>query len=115
MKQAFHGEIYDTANALLLARHEPVVGTESLKGHRVYDLYRTLSGSYFKYETTSSLFVTDEQPEIVPVSPHEALSLYKDFDDRLLPFEDAFPAACLMDERVPISRHEARDRQVVHR
>ncbi len=99
MKQAFHGEIYDTANALLLARQESAAGVEALKDRRVYDLYRTLSGSYFKYETTTSMFVDDEQPEIIPVSPQEALSLYRDLDERLLPFEDAFPAACLMTKR----------------
>ncbi len=81
MKQAFHGEVYDTANALLLACHEPPSGIEALKGQRVFDLYRTPSGSYFTYETTASLFVEDEQPEIIPISPQEAHSLYKELDD----------------------------------
>ncbi|MGZ4903979.1 MAG: hypothetical protein ACXVIG_03635 [Halobacteriota archaeon] len=99
MKQAFHGEIFDTANALLIACHEPAAGIDALKGQRVFDLYRTPSGSYFKYETTASLFVEDVQPEIIPIDPHEALSLYKEFDDRRLAFEEAFPAVCLMAER----------------
>ncbi len=92
MKQAFHGEVYDTATALLLARHEPPSGIEALKGQRVFDLYRTPAGSYFKYETTASLFVEDEQPEIVPIRPQEAFSLYLGFDDQLLKLDDAFPA-----------------------
>ncbi len=96
MKQAFHGEIYDTATAVLLARHQPPSGIEALKGQRVFDLYRTKSGLYFKYETTASLFVEDEQPEIVPISPREALSLYRELDDHRLVFEEAFPAACLI-------------------
>ncbi len=96
MKQAFHGEVYDTANALLLARHEPPSGVEALKGQRVFDLYGTQSGSYFKYETTASLFFEDEQPEIVPISPKEAVTLYREFDDQPLAFEDAFPAVYLM-------------------
>ncbi len=91
MKQAFHGEVYDTANALLLAHHEPPSGIEALKGQRVFDLYRTPSGSYFTYETTASLFVEDEQPEIIPISPQEALSLYKELNDQQLELEDAFP------------------------
>ncbi len=92
MKQAFHGEVYDTANALLLALHEPLSGIEALKGQRVFDLYRTPSGSYFKYLTTASLFTEDEQPEIIPISPKEALSLYEELDDHQLELEDAFPA-----------------------
>ncbi len=99
MKQAFHGEVYDTADAFLLARHAPVVGIETLKGKRVFDLYRTPSGSYFKHETTVSLFIEDEQPEIVPISPKEALTLYKELDDRQLTLEDAFPAVCLTAHR----------------
>ncbi len=91
MKQAFHGEVYDTATALLLARHEPASGIEALKGERVFDLYRTPAGSYFKYETTASLFIEDEDPEIVPVDPKEARSLYEDFEDQRLELEDAFP------------------------
>lgn len=91
MKQAFHGEVYDTATALLLARHEPPSGIEALKGQRVCDLYRTPSGSYFKYETTASLFVEDEQPEIIPISRKEAQSLYEEFDNQHLAFEEAFP------------------------
>jgi hypothetical protein len=98
MKQAFHGEVYDTANALLLARHEPPSGIDALKGKRVSDLYRTPSGLYFKYETTASLFVADEEPEIKPISSKEALSLYRELNDRQLAFEDAFPAVCLMAE-----------------
>ncbi len=98
MKQAFHGEVYDTAHALLLARQTPAVGVDSLRGERVSDLYRTPAGSYFKYEVTTSLFIEDEQPEIIPISPQEALSLYKNLDDRRLAFEAAFPAACLMTE-----------------
>ena len=90
MKQAFHGEVYDTATALLLARHEPPSDIEALKGQRVFDLYRTPSGSYFKYETTASLFVEDEQPEIIPIGAQEALSLYKELDDQQLKLEDAF-------------------------
>ncbi len=92
MKQAFHGEVYDTTNSILLARHEPPSGIEALKGRRVFDLYRTPSGSYFKYETTASLFVEDEQPEIIPISPQEAYSLYEDFGDQRLELGDAFPA-----------------------
>ncbi|MGZ7126936.1 MAG: hypothetical protein ACXVH8_04115 [Halobacteriota archaeon] len=88
MKQAFHGEVYDTANAILLARHTPSSGIEALKGQRVFDLYRTPSGSYFKYEITASLFVEDEEPEIIPISQHEARSLFQDFDDQLLAVED---------------------------
>ncbi len=99
VKQAFHGEVYDTTNALLLACHAPVVDIETLKGKRVFDLYRTPSGSYFKHETTVSLFIEEEQPEIVPISPEEALMLYKEFDDRQLALEDAFPAVCLMAHR----------------
>jgi hypothetical protein len=91
MKQAFHGEVYDTGKAILLARHEPPTGIEALKGQRVVDLYRTPSGSYFKYETTASLFVEDEQPEIVPISPQEALSLYFTLKDQRLAMENAFP------------------------
>ncbi len=91
MKQAFHGEMYDTATALLLARHEPPSGVEALKGQRVFDLYRTPAGSYFKYETTASLFAEDEQPEIIPIDPREALSLYRDFGDQQLEREVAFP------------------------
>ena len=34
LKQAFHGEIYDTEAAILLARHDPPLGFESLKGNR---------------------------------------------------------------------------------
>jgi len=78
MKQAFHGEVYDTKTAILLARHEPLTGIEALKGQRVVDLYRTPSGSYFRYETTASLFSEDEEPEIVPVSPEEALTLFRE-------------------------------------
>ncbi len=81
MKQAFHGEIYDTATALLLARHEPPSGIEALKGQRVFDLYRTPSGSYFKYETTASLFIEDEAPEIIPINEAEAQSLYEVLDE----------------------------------
>jgi hypothetical protein len=77
----------------LLARHEPPTGIEALKGQRVVDLYRTPSGSYFTYETTASLFVEDEQPEIVPISPQEALSLYRALRDRRVALEDAFPDA----------------------
>ncbi len=91
MKQAFHGEVYDTANALLLACHKPLSGIEALKGQRVFDLYRTPSGSYFKYETTASLFEEDEQPEIVPIDQEEAALLYGEFDDQRLEFDDAFP------------------------
>jgi len=93
MRQAFHGEVYDTAKATLLARHGPPTGIEALKGRRVVDLYRTPSGSYFKHETTASLFFEDEQPEIVPISPQEALSLYRALSDRRLVLEDAFPDA----------------------
>ena len=93
MKQAFHGEFYDTGNATLLARHEPPTGIEALKGQRVCDIYRTPSGSYFKYETTASLFFEDEQPEIAPISPQEARSLYRKLRDRRLDLEDAFPDA----------------------
>ncbi|MGZ4917874.1 MAG: hypothetical protein ACXV5E_05605 [Halobacteriota archaeon] len=96
MKQAFQGEIYDTTTALPLAGHEPPSGIEALKGQRVFDLYRTPSGLYFKYEITVSLFVEDEQPEIVPVSPQEALSLYRKLYNKRLAFEDAFPAICLI-------------------
>ncbi len=99
MKQAFHGEVFDTTNAILLARNEPPVGIEASKGQRVVDLYRTPSGSYFKYETTASLFIEDQQPEITPIDPREALSLFKELDDRRLAFEDAFPATCLMVDR----------------
>ncbi len=81
MKQAFHGEVYDTATALLLARHEPPSGIEALKGQRVFDLYRTPSGSYFKYEITASLFVEDVEPEIVPINEAEAQSLCKELDE----------------------------------
>jgi hypothetical protein len=93
MKQAFHGEVYDTGNAVLLARHEPPTGIEALKGQRVVDLYRTPSGSFFRYETTASLFFEDEQPEIVPIGPHEALSLYRALRDRRVALEHAFPDA----------------------
>jgi len=96
MKQAFQGEVYDTTTALLLARRQQLSEVEALKGQRVFDLYRTPSGSYFKYETTASAFVEDDQPEIIPVSPQEALSLYRGFDVRLLELEDAFPAVCLI-------------------
>jgi len=96
MKQAFHGEVYDTGNATLLARHESPSGIKALKGQRVADLYRTPCGSYFKYETTASLFSEDEDPEIIPVSLQEALSLYRALDDRQLAFKEAFPAVCLM-------------------
>ncbi len=99
MKQAFDGEVYDTTHALLLARHARPTGADALKGQRIFDLYRMQSGSYFKYEITVSLFGDDEQPEIIPISPYEALSLYKRFDDRQLSFEEAFPAVCLMTER----------------
>jgi len=92
MKQAFHSEVYDTKTATLLARHEPPLGIEALKGQRVFDLYRTPSGSYFKYETTASLFTEDEEPEIVPISPEEALSVYLRLRDQQLTMEDVFPA-----------------------
>ncbi len=95
MKQAFHDEVYDTSSALLLARHKPSSGIEALKGQRVFDLYRTLSGSYFKYETTASLFIEDEQPEIIPISQEEAQLLYEELDDHRLVLEDAFPTVCL--------------------
>ncbi len=49
MNQAFHGEVYDTGTVVLLARHEAPLGIEALKGQRVFDLYRTPAGSYFKY------------------------------------------------------------------
>ncbi len=78
MKQAFNGEVYDTANALLLARHKTPSGIEALRGQRVFDLYRTPSGSYFKYETTASLFSEDDEPEIIPISEEEAQSLYEE-------------------------------------
>jgi hypothetical protein len=91
MKQAFHGEVYDTGNAILLARHERPAGIEALKGQGAVDLYRTPAGSYFKYETTVSMFVEDEQPEIVPISPQEALSLYRALRDRRVALQDAFP------------------------
>ncbi len=32
MNQAFRGEVYDTATALLLARHTPPSGIEALRG-----------------------------------------------------------------------------------
>ncbi len=95
MKQAFHGEVYDTATALLLARHEPPSGMEALKGQRVFDLYRTPSGSYFKYETTASLFVEDEEPEIVPVSQEEARPLFEELHGCKLELEGALSAPCL--------------------
>ncbi len=95
MKQAFHGEVYDTATALLLARHEPPSGMEALKGQRVFDLYRTPSGSYFTYETTASLFVEDEEPEIVPVSQEEALPLFEELDGCKLELEDILSTPCL--------------------
>jgi hypothetical protein len=41
MKKAFHGEVYDTANAILLERHEPPAGIEALKGQRVVNLSNT--------------------------------------------------------------------------
>jgi len=91
VKQAFHGEVCDTANALLLARHDPLSDIEALKGQRAFDLYRTPSGSYFRYEAAASLFVEDEQPEIIPISEREALSLYKELDDQQLTLEEAFP------------------------
>jgi len=81
MKQAFHGEVYKTANAVLLARHDPPRGNEALKGQRVFDLYRTPSGPYFKYESTASLFVEDEELEIIPISPREAQSLYRELNN----------------------------------
>ncbi len=46
------------------------------------------------------MFVEEEQPEIIPITPHEALVLYKALDDRQLDFEDAFPAAYLMNGRL---------------
>jgi hypothetical protein len=95
MKQAFHGEVYDTGNAILLARHEPPTGIEALKGQRAVDLYRTPAGLYFKYEMTVSMFVEDEQPEIVPISLQEALSLYRALRDRRVALQDAFPAESL--------------------
>ncbi|MGZ4934103.1 MAG: hypothetical protein ACXVIG_07220 [Halobacteriota archaeon] len=95
MKQAFNDEVYDTANALLLARHELPSGIEALRGQRVFDLYRTPSGSYFKYGTTASLFIEDEEPEIIPISEEEAQSLYEELDDRRCELQDAFSAACL--------------------
>jgi len=95
MKQAFHGEVYDTANAILLASHDPPSGIRALKGQLVLDLYRTPSGSYFNYETIASLFSEEEGSEIVAIRPQEALSLYKRLADKLLPLEDAFPL-CLM-------------------
>ncbi len=99
MKQAFHDEIYDTTSALLLARHRSAGDVDAPKEGRVFDLYRTPAGSYFKYEMTASLFVEEEQPEIIPITPQEALLLYKALDDRQLDFEDAFPAAYLMNGR----------------
>ncbi|MGZ4882196.1 MAG: hypothetical protein ACXV7G_14270 [Halobacteriota archaeon] len=61
----------------------------------MFDLYRTPAGSYFKYETTASLFVEDEQPEIIPISPQEASLLHRELDDQELELEDVFAAACL--------------------
>ncbi len=61
----------------------------------MFDLYRTPAGSYFKYETTVSLFVEDEYPEIIPISPQEASLLYRELDDQELQFEDVFAAARL--------------------
>jgi hypothetical protein len=77
-KQAFHGEVYDTENAILIARHQPLTGIEALRGQRVVDLYRTPLGSYFRFETTASLFTEDEDPEIVPVSPEDARALFRE-------------------------------------
>ncbi len=88
MKQTVNGAVYDTANALLIARHETPSGIEALRGQRVFDLYRTPSGSYFKYEITASLFMEDQEPEIIPISQQEARSLFQDFDDQLLTVED---------------------------
>jgi hypothetical protein len=91
MQRELIGEVYGTRDAILLARHEPPAGTEALKGQRVVELYRTPAGSCFKYETIVSMFVEDEQPEIVPISPQEGLSLYRALRDRRVALEDAFP------------------------
>ncbi len=64
----------------------------------MFDLYRTPAGSYFKYETTASLFVEDEEPEIIPVSPEEASLLYRELDVQELQLEDVFAAACFDSE-----------------
>jgi hypothetical protein len=73
-----------------------LTGIEALQGQRVDDLYRTPFGSYFKYETTASLFAEDEEPAIIPISLQEALSLYRTLKDQRLALEDAFPAESLI-------------------
>jgi hypothetical protein len=96
MKQAFEGVVYDTSTALLLARNKRHFGIEALKtGWQNLDLFRTPDGRYFKYERTVAFFGEDDEsdPELMPLSAGEAMTVYHRLGDRRLSFEDAFPDA----------------------
>ena len=93
MKQAYNGIIYDTEKALLLARNERTLCIESMaQGSTDVDLYRTHDGLYFTYTVTMSIFGEQlSNPELAPLSPHEAIAVYNEMTDRRLDFADAFP------------------------
>lgn len=93
MKQAFNGIVYDTEKALLLARNEHTFCIESMaRGRTDVDLYRTTGGLYFTYTVAMSVFGERlSDPELVPLSPDEAIAVYNEMTDRRLDFDDAFP------------------------
>jgi hypothetical protein len=94
MRQAFGGVVYDTDDAILLARNEHRFCIEALKtGLKNVDLFWTPDGRYFKYEKTVPFFGDDDNcdPELTPLSLEEAVMLYNKLTDRRLEFEDAFP------------------------
>jgi hypothetical protein len=93
MKQAFSGVVFDTDTAILLARNEHQFCIETLKtGLKNVDLFRTPEGLYFKFEKMVPFFGYDEEydPELMPLSPEEAVIVYKKLTDRRLEFKDAF-------------------------
>ncbi len=93
MKQAYNGIVYDTGRALLLARNEHTFCIKSMaQGRTDVDLYRTLDGLYFTHTVTVSIFGERlSDPELTPLSLHEAIAVYNEMTDRRLDFADAFP------------------------
>ena len=84
MKQAFHGEVYDTETAGPLACHELLSGVEALKGQLVVDLYRTQQGHILS-------------TRLPPRSLLKMRSLrscqspaYRELDDKRVAFEEVF-------------------------